>query len=146
QQVKCVSNEHQHGLAYHMYAEDSRDFYPAQDGWGAAGGQKGTIFTGNSLGYGSAVEVTNRPLNKYAPAVEVFHCPADHGDGLTPEAPSCWEAWGNSYLSQWAGDSFRVKHVTGDSLAGAPVAQATPIKVSEVTKSPHNKIIHGDWP
>jgi prepilin-type N-terminal cleavage/methylation domain-containing protein len=141
QQIQCVSNEHQHGLAYHMYAEDNRDFYPVHDGWGSAGGQKGSIFTGNSAGYGSEVEVTNRPLNKYAPSVEVFHCPADHGDGLTPEAPSCWQAWGNSYLVQWAGDSFRVKHVDGAVTPGYPS-----IKVSEVTKSPANKIIHGDWP
>jgi len=146
QQIKCISNEHQHSLAYHMYAEDNRDFYPLHDGWGSAGGQKGTIFTGNSLGYGSAVDPTNRPLNKYAPNVQVFHCPADHGDGLTPEAPTCWEAWGNSYLVQWAGDSFRVRHVTADSIAGAPAAQANSIKVSDIAVRPHNKVIHGDWP
>ena len=146
QQIKCISNEHQHSLAFHMYAEDNRDSYPTHNGWGAAGGQKGTIFSGNSLGYGSAVEVTNRPLNRYAPSVEVFHCPADKGDALTPEAPTCWQAWGNSYLIQWAGDTFRVQHVTADSLPGAPAAQATPITASQVSKRPANKIIHGDWP
>jgi prepilin-type N-terminal cleavage/methylation domain-containing protein len=146
QQIKCISNEHQHSLAFHMYAEDNRDNYPTQDGWGAAGGQMGTIFTGNSLGYGSAVAATNRPLNRYAPNVEVFHCPADKGDGLTPEAPTCWIAWGNSYLTQWAGDSFRVQHVTGDSEPGAPTPQATPITASQIARSPANKIIHGDWP
>jgi prepilin-type N-terminal cleavage/methylation domain-containing protein len=145
QQIKCISNEHQHSLAFHMYAEDNRDFYPAHNGWGAAGGQRGTIFTGNSLGYGSMVDATNRPLNRYAPNVEVFHCPADKGDGLTPEAQTCWQAWGNSYLVQWVIDTFRVQHVTGDSLAPAG-ALANGIKASEVARSPANKIIHGDWP
>src|SRR5579872_4994693 len=113
-QIQCASNEHQHGIAFHMYADDNLEFYPRHDGWGAVGGQLGTIFTGNSAGYGAAVDPANRPLNKYAANVQVFHCPSDKGDALTPEAPTCWDAWGNSYLVQWSGDSFRVQHVTGD--------------------------------
>src|SRR5262249_6948060 len=90
QQIRCVSNEHQHSLAYQMYSEDNRDNYPVQNGWGAVGGNKGTVFTGNSAGYGAAVAVTNRPLNSYARNVEVFRCPADKGDALTPEARNCY--------------------------------------------------------
>ena len=146
QRIKCVSNEHQHGLAFHMYTADFNDNYPVQDGWGAVGGNKGTIFTGNSESYGASVDPTNRPLNSYARNVEVFHCPADKGDGLTPEAPTCYVAWGNSYLIQWAIDTFRVQHVTADSQAAAGSAEAIPIKASAVAKSPANKIIHGDWP
>jgi prepilin-type N-terminal cleavage/methylation domain-containing protein len=145
-QIKCVSNEHQQGLAFHMYSSDNNENYPVHDGWGATGGKKGTVFTGNSAGYGAAVAETNRPLNSYARNVEVFHCPADKGDGLTPEVKTCYEAWGNSYLVQWAIDTWRVKHVTGDSLAARGSATGTPIKATEVAKRPVNKIIHGDWP
>ena len=145
-QIKCVSNEHQQGLAFHMYATDSSDNYPVHDGWGALGGKKGTVFSGNASSYGAAVEATNRPLNSYARNVEVFHCPADKGDGFTPEVKTCYEGWGNSYLVQWAGDTWRVKHVTGDSLAARGSALATPIKDSEVARKPVNKIILGDWP
>jgi prepilin-type N-terminal cleavage/methylation domain-containing protein len=40
-QIKCVSNEHQQGLAFHMYAADYNDNYPAHDGWSATGWAKG---------------------------------------------------------------------------------------------------------
>jgi prepilin-type N-terminal cleavage/methylation domain-containing protein len=146
-QIQCVNNQRQIGLCFHMYAEDNRDVYPVHDGWGAAGGKKGNVFTGNALGYGSAVEATNRPLNTYARNVEVFHCPADKGDALTPESkPSCFDAWGNSYLVQWAIDSWRVKHVTGDSQAARGTPEATPIRSANLGRKPSSKIVQGDWP
>jgi hypothetical protein len=54
------------------------------------------VFTGNSSSYGAAIEATNRLLNSYARNVELFYCPSDKGDGLTPEVKSSYEAWGNS--------------------------------------------------
>src|SRR5258706_13407407 len=41
-QVKCASNQKQIAVAYQLYIDDNNGFYPAQKGWGAAGGQKGT--------------------------------------------------------------------------------------------------------
>src|SRR5438552_12879816 len=61
--------------------------------------------------YGGRTAETNRPLNRYVGAVEVFHCPADHGDALNIQVKTCWEGWGNSYLVEWSGDAFRVKQV-----------------------------------
>ena len=139
QQIKCISNEKQMGIAMQLYVDDNNDNYPVHDGWGALGGKKGTLFTGNAVSYGSMVEATNRPLNRYAPNLELFHCPMDKGDSVTPEAETCYEGWGNSYLVQWGRDSFRVKHVTSSTYG-------TPIKGSEVAKKPANKIILGDWP
>ncbi|MBI3416549.1 MAG: type II secretion system protein [Verrucomicrobia bacterium] len=148
QSVKCISNQKQMGLAFKMYVDDNSDSYPAHDGWGATGGKYWTnaYIGGNAADYGGKVQETNRPLNKYVGAVELFHCPADKGDELNPPPKTCWEGWGNSYLVEWSGDAFRVKKVTADSKAGRGTPEGTPIKDSEVSKKPSTKIIQGDWP
>src|SRR5438309_1091948 len=68
QTIRCVSNLRQIGLAFRLYADDSKDLYPVHKGWAAVGGQRpSNPFTGgNAGGYGSDVAVTNRPLNRYA--------------------------------------------------------------------------------
>jgi len=145
--VKCVSNQRQQGLAYHMYADDNREFYPAHDDWASVGGR----IVGNKgpwpwrFADPKTVVETNRPLNTYLQAVEVFHCPADKGDSYWPQAKTCWEGWGNSYLPMWAVDWYRVQHVTGDSRARAGSKEATPIKTSAIARSAANKIVQGDW-
>jgi prepilin-type N-terminal cleavage/methylation domain-containing protein len=148
QQTKCLSNQKQIGVAYHLYTDDNADWYPVHDGWAAVGGKYWTNanVSGNANTYGGRVAETNRPLNTYAGSVDIFHCPADSGDSLNPQVKTCWEGWGNSYLVHWAGDGFRVKHVTGDSKAPKGTPEATPIKASEVARSPVNKLIQADWP
>lgn len=144
--TKCVSNQHQMGLAYHMYAEDSNDKYPVHDGWAAVGGQRPATpyISGYAGDYGGAAWETNRPLNYYVGNKEVFHCPADKGDALNPTPKSCWEGWGNSYLVEWAGDFARVKAVTGSG--GKIYAAAPPIKGSVIARRPNTKLIQADWP
>ena len=146
--IKCISNQKQIGLAFKMYVDDNKGNYPVHDGWGSPGGKYWTnAYTGgNAANYGGRVQETNRPLNKYAGTVEIFHCPGDKGDALNPVPKSCWEGWGNSYLVEWSGDAFRVKKVTADSLAARGTPEGTPIKESEVSRKPSNKIIQGDWP
>ncbi len=146
QQIRCASNQHQIGLAYQMYTEDNVDFYPAQWGWGAGGGKKGTyrLDAGVALSFGVSIEATNRPLNRYAPAVELFRCPSDKGDEAY-KAKHCFTDYGNSYLVQFQHDSFRVRHVAGDLKAAKGTYEATPIKSTEVSRSPSNKVIQGDW-
>jgi prepilin-type N-terminal cleavage/methylation domain-containing protein len=145
QQMKCLSNQRQIGLGYHMYVDENADTYPYHDGWAAVGGKWWTNanVTGFATDYGGGVRETNRPLNKYINAVDIFHCPADRGDALNPKSKSCWEGWGNSYLVEWAGDAFRVEHVTGDidNPKGAPANKA-----SRIAQRPVTKIIQGDWP
>jgi prepilin-type N-terminal cleavage/methylation domain-containing protein/prepilin-type processing-associated H-X9-DG protein len=132
----CLSNQHQIGFAYHMYVSDNNEFYPAQLDWQAAGGNDGF--------YDIFVAATNRPLNLFLKNVQVFRCPSDKGDELTG-ATNCYLQYGNSYLTQWYMDSFRVRLVAGDSSAPAGTYEATPIKASEVSMGPVNKIIEGDW-
>jgi prepilin-type N-terminal cleavage/methylation domain-containing protein len=64
QQIKCISNQHQIGLAFMMYADDSNEAYPVTKGWNADGGQKGKV----DDHHGGFAAATNRPLNRYAGA------------------------------------------------------------------------------
>jgi prepilin-type N-terminal cleavage/methylation domain-containing protein len=141
-QTKCANNEKQIGIAFTLYTDDNADFYPQHSGWGNYGGNTGTNETGNAGSYGGFTSATNRPLYRYAgSSVEIFHCPADHGDALNPQVKTCWGGWGNSYLVQWLGDSFRIGKVTGDRNQSVLAS-----KVSAFAKSPSNKLIIADWP
>src|SRR6267378_3153392 len=40
--TQCINNQHQIGLAFHMYADDAGDYFPSHDGFGALGGQRPT--------------------------------------------------------------------------------------------------------
>ena len=149
--ARCSSNLHQHGLAFAMYTEDNEDYYPAYSQWGTLGGKKGEM----SL-HGGLVSPEKRPLNAYAPSFGVFHCPADKGDSLhTEKFPkrirSCYDGWGNSYLTVWSVETLRIQHVTGDSNVGLRdpwgfPSRRRPMKSSEMTRSPSNKLVTGDWP
>ena len=146
--TQCISNQRQIGFAFVFYTDENNESYPRHDGWATTGGKYWTNanVTGNAAAYGGRVAETNRPLNKYLGAVEIFRCPADRGDALNPQVKTCWEGWGNSYLVQWVSDGFRVKKVTADIKAPISVPEGRPAKVSEFAIRPSNKIIQGDWP
>ena len=144
--VKCNSNLRQIAIGLHMYADDYNDFYPTYEDWGTLGGK-----TGRMALHGGPVPMDRRPLNKYVPAVEAFHCPGDKGDSLwktmfPKDIRSCYDGWGNSYLTVWAVETLRIQHVTGDSKAARGTPESKPIKTSEIARSPSNKLIQGDWP
>ncbi len=145
QAIKCISNQKQQYLGYHMYADDNRDHFPVHSDWGTVGGLIRT--NGRPIVHDQYIE-TNRPLNRYVSAVATFHCPSDKGDSYwaAESRPNCYLAWGTSYLPMWAVDWFGVKHVTGDSKAARTAPESQPIKTSEIAKSAANKIIQGDWP
>ncbi len=144
--TNCTSNQHQIGLAYHMYVDDAGDRYPVVDGWASEGGVRpaNPDITGNAAYYGGDLWETNRPLNRYVVNPEVFHCPADKGDALNPVLKSCWEGWGNSYLVEWYSYAFRVAKVTGST--GKLIQRNEGIKGSEMARKPSTKVIQGDWP
>lgn len=144
--TQCISNQHQIGLAFRMYCDDSNDKYPVHDGWAAVGGQRPvTPYTaGFAWNYGAAEWETNRPLNSYVKALQLFDCPADKGDAYNPAVESCWNSYGNSYMVLWGG-AFRARNVTGN---GGKFDQPPwdPIKGSEIATKPSSKLIQGDWP
>jgi len=138
-QTKCASNQRQIGLAYILYTSDYNESYPVQPGWHAAGGTNGT--------YTVYTAATNRPLNKYTQAIELFRCPNDKGDRLNPvPINNCYLSYGNSYLPQWQHDSFRVRHVLGDSGALPGTYESRAMKTIDIAAGPSHKIIQGDWP
>jgi prepilin-type N-terminal cleavage/methylation domain-containing protein/prepilin-type processing-associated H-X9-DG protein len=153
--IRCNSNLHQHALGFAMYADDHRDLYPAYEEWATSGGT-----TGRMTLAGGRVPPERRPLNAYVPGAEAWHCPSDKGDSLwktiftaefksafpSGRQSSCFEAYGNSYLVPWAVETLRIQHVTGNSKEPKGTPAATPMKGSEIAKSPSNKLVSGDWP
>tara|TARA_Y100000780_G_scaffold149075_1_gene134331 strand:+ start:354 stop:872 length:519 start_codon:yes stop_codon:yes gene_type:complete len=89
--VKCISNQKQIGLAFMMYAGDNDESYPTLTNWATSGGKQGK----SSL-YSGTTTPQRRPLNKYAASVGVFLCPSDKGDSLH-NIDHCYTAWGTSY-------------------------------------------------
>jgi prepilin-type N-terminal cleavage/methylation domain-containing protein len=146
--TQCVNNQHQIGLAFHMYSDDSSGCLPLTDGWGATGGQLSSKpdLTGDASDYGGQVPQNKRPLNIYVPNVNTFHCPADAGDPLNPSTKTCWDGWGTSYLPEWSGDFDRVQYITGSAgnySFSSPVQ--APVKMATIAVRPVNKIFQGDW-
>src|SRR3569833_259622 len=105
--VQCLNNVRQIGLGTHLYTEDSNNTIPLVLDWPESGGQLGTssAYSSNLCG------PTNRPLNFYAPSVNVFCCPRDKGDSLNNINDSCWISYGNSYIMQLAENSFRIQYI-----------------------------------
>lgn len=148
--IKCNSNNHQIAIGLQMYSDDNADFYPAYEEWSCMGGTTGLVSSLGNL-HGARVPPERRALTKYVPAPESFHCPGDKGDSFfrsiwPKNIHSTFEAWGNSYLAVWQFETVRVKHVTGNSTATKGTPPATPMKASEIARSPSNKIVQGDFP
>jgi prepilin-type N-terminal cleavage/methylation domain-containing protein len=141
--TQCTNNNHQIGFAWSMYADDNRDTYPVTSGWGDFGGQRGTPTATTAWlvpYFGIDTDATNRPLDKYVASIESWHCPSDKGDP-NYGAVNCFVEYGTSYSTQWAVESWGVRHLTGEA-GGGPTS---PIKAAEVTARPSTKIMQGDW-
>ena len=137
-QTQCLNNEKQVGLAFFLFADDNQDMYPSTSSWDNFGGT-----VGKSDQFGGFTGETNRPLNRYAVNVNLFHCPSDKGDSLVPQFKTAWEMSGTSYRTQWGYNSFRIEHVTGDSNPANPTRAITTAKIS---RGSVNKIIIGELP
>jgi len=144
--IACTNNLRQHGLGFALYVEDFEDYFPLYEDWGTLGGQTGTMTL-----HGGHVPRERRPLNAYVGAMESYRCPSDKGDSywirtFPTGTKTCFQGWGNSYLTSWAVDVLGVRHVTGDSEAGENEPQGKSLKSSDIARSASNKIITGDWP
>ena len=135
-------NLRQIGLGLMLYANEFEDQYPVHKGWGDLGGIRGND-GGESQSSAPFTPVDERPLNDYAGDPQVFRCPGDKGDSFR-KLDNCFLGYGNNYLTMWAVDIYRVKHVTGDS--NRPNSQeGTPLKSSGVALAPGTIIMQGDW-
>jgi prepilin-type N-terminal cleavage/methylation domain-containing protein len=137
----CINNQHQIGIGFQLYTDDYNDNYPTCTGWNSYGGAKGKV----DDHHGGGTAATNRPVNRYVSGTNSWRCPADRGDFFYTNK-TAFEAFGNSYRTQFAVNSFRTRHVMGDSRGAPGSPEAKPIKTSLVAQSPVNKIIQGDSP
>ncbi len=157
--IRCISNQKQQYLGYHMYAEDNRDSMPAHGDWGTVGGEiwsstfgvplrTSTVKSKVAIVHDNFAWETNRPLNNYVPSPDAFRCPSDKGDSYWPNESKrgCYMGWGNSYLVMWSVDWFGVKHITGDLVGPNTPGASKPIKSSEIALRAATKIMQGDWP
>lgn len=84
-------------------------------------------------------------MNEYiGKTYATFRCPSDKGDywaelNLGRATTNCYNQYGNSYLTQWGANHFKVLQVCGR------VGSRQSLRQSEVARSPQNKIIQGDW-
>lgn len=136
--TQCLSNLKQIGVAMNLYTQDNLDTFPVHDDWPSFGGQLGTSPVYNSNQYSP----TNRPLDAYATALEVFHCPRDAGDSWQGISIPLWQAYGNSYFLQFGSDTYRIKYIG----AARGIPSSLPVKVNEIFPRTDNKILVGDWP
>jgi prepilin-type N-terminal cleavage/methylation domain-containing protein/prepilin-type processing-associated H-X9-DG protein len=134
--IQCLNNVRQIGIATRLYTDDF-NLYPVAADWPLFGGQLGASNSYSANLYGP----DKRPLNRYAPSVNVFSCPRDKGDTLTDTWGPLWIAYGNSYVMQTGEDSFRIKYLI--SLANG--SYGPPVRATSINRQ-DNKILLGDWP
>ncbi len=138
--VKCLSNLKQIGLAFQLYQNDSKGYFPVHQNWGDLLGKKARLGYYDAsapigpTGFASEKGVVSvRPLNPYIQVAEVARCPDDRGDSLVPETINCFDDYGTSYLVQHEYGAFGIQAVT---------SLMRPMKGSQVNV---RKIIIGDW-
>jgi prepilin-type N-terminal cleavage/methylation domain-containing protein len=153
QRTACVNNEKQQGIAAILYTDDNVDYYPLWSNWVAYGGQASTLKPSDpgfeAVGpNGGDVPQNSRPLNKYmANNINVFRCPADHGDADYSDVKSCWDAYGISYYMAFWFDNIGVQHVGGSANYPWPLpGNLGPIKGATIAISASTKLILGDFP
>ncbi len=78
QQIFCMNNEKQMGIALQMYVSDNA-YYPGH--WDLRSGIGKSKYTGKSVN--NAIAWTGR-LYSYAESTDLFFCPAKKGNGERP--------------------------------------------------------------
>jgi prepilin-type N-terminal cleavage/methylation domain-containing protein/prepilin-type processing-associated H-X9-DG protein len=136
--LQCLNNIKGLGSAVSLYQHDNQGNFPTIQHWGPiSGGYGNTRFYG-----GFTKGPKDRPLNTYLNEdPTVSECPADKGDGwlearVNQDIYDCYDNYGTSYLGQYAGDIFGVKHVFGR------IGQ--PVNLHDLS-SLSNKLVLGDW-
>lgn len=102
--AKCLSNQHQIGLAFQMYRDDNQSKLPPiqysfAQSFEVGGGDPDWTYPGITS-VPSMWGATNRPLWRYTTSRELFRCPADRGlDIFKPRSyQSMFDVVGSSYV------------------------------------------------
>ena len=110
QMIQCVSNLHQIGIGLGLYADENQRTFPPGDSQ-QFNPNAPFVHIGNALG-GTDPRSDMQPdyplardrlLNRYVPAREAWHCPADRGLEL-PDVqikPTSYDVVGASYRFNW---------------------------------------------
>ena len=141
--VKCLANLKQIGMAFAMYTNDNKGWYPVHGNWGNCMGKVGIGLAYDNDGPSGFENdpgiIKIRPLNPYL-TPKVCECPLDIGDTLSANVFNCFQNYGTSYLVEWKWDDYGVSHVTNTALTAAD----KPMK-SSVRGDSSKKIICADW-
>ncbi len=133
--TKCVSNLHQIGLAYHMYANDYNDYGPLGDigrSYYYGGGSYKYMNTNRTFQSGEKPYSIGRLLT-YGYLDHngmVYFCPSDVARGADRQEMEAWMASGITYKDNSSYSTY-ISYVSRDSEDG----NGTPIRISK----------HPDW-
>jgi prepilin-type N-terminal cleavage/methylation domain-containing protein/prepilin-type processing-associated H-X9-DG protein len=139
QQIKCVSNLRQQGIACAMYLEDNKDNFPTHSkgvdytyySWGGKEGREAPGITDNQFRMLNPYIVKSGAVNtNEGGAALAFLCPADNGATKGSWAidlkPSVFDEDGSSYFYDCsANDNDGVKGLYGKNASGV----RTPVKL-----------------
>ena len=141
-QAVCTNNMKQIGIAFKLYSDDFRGYFPIHNSWGNIGGALGQHPSNLE---GGLTPAASRPLNAYVGKEESFRCPSDNGDArwdppaANPGVANCYFAWGNSYSDQWT-TRYQIQSVTGSDMAAN-----IPMNEVDLSRAPASKFLMGDW-
>jgi prepilin-type N-terminal cleavage/methylation domain-containing protein len=130
--VKCLSNLHQSGVAMSLYLQDYREKYfwgdPSNVTDMAINGMEWFVWAGRTnnnknVGQSNIFNRIDRPLNHYNLTEKLVTCPSDMGRRVE-EAPTTFEAVGNSYFFNCIGNPYTAEPVDG-GLVGKNAANIT---------------------
>jgi prepilin-type N-terminal cleavage/methylation domain-containing protein len=127
--TKCIGNLKQIGIGVKMYADENNSTMPPRSSY-AYGTYTGPLSRldacmggkdpapGFANNYAAAMD---RPLRKYVPAADAFHCPADQGrDSDLPQnprpKPTEWDTIGCSYFFNGGIESGQLKYAAADPV------------------------------
>ena len=130
--AKCLSNLHQVGVAMTLYLQDYREKYfwgnPSNLSDMSVNGMEWFVWAGRTngnknLNQSNIFNRLDRPLNHYNLTEKLVTCPNDMGRRVE-EAPTTFEAVGNSYFFNCIGNPYTPDVVDG-GLAGRNAANVT---------------------
>jgi prepilin-type N-terminal cleavage/methylation domain-containing protein len=132
QMVQCLSNLHQIGVGLQLYAQDNAETFPPGDSQQFNQSAPYVVY-GDALGGADPLPgwsppagpwplAKDRLLNRYVPAHEAWHCPADRGlefpgQDLALHRQTTYQVSGNTYNFNWSlQDNYQNLNVAEDPV------------------------------